>query len=123
MKKVVYPTNLKYCKSGTFRENFIFTNSVKRHTCDVKNSRLGHDLPIPVIKRVISQFREDFIFTKLHICEVKFHENKTLTKISEFTVASGYDHEIPQLQTTDKITELHGSFTEHQQPQRLQKHD
>ena len=34
---------------------------------------------------------------------------------------SEYDHEIPQLQTTDKTTELHGSFTEHQQPKRLQK--
>ena len=33
--------------------------------------RLGHDLPISVNKRVIHKaFREDFIFRKLHICEV-----------------------------------------------------
>ena len=32
-----------YCKSGKFRENFIFANSVKRHICDVKNLQLGHD--------------------------------------------------------------------------------
>ena len=44
----------KYCKSGNFRENFIFVNSVKQHTSEVKNSRQGHDLPIPVIDRVIS---------------------------------------------------------------------
>ena len=37
-----------YCKSGNFRENFIFANSVKRHIWGVKNSRLGHDLPASV---------------------------------------------------------------------------
>ena len=25
-----------YCKSGNFRENFIFANSVKRYICDAK---------------------------------------------------------------------------------------
>ena len=35
--------------------------------------------------RVISPFREDFIFTKLRIY-AKFHENKTFMKISEFKV-------------------------------------
>ena len=50
-----------YCKSGNFRKNFIFANSVKRHTCDIKNSRLRHDLPISVIVSVILRFREDFI--------------------------------------------------------------
>ena len=32
---IVDPSH-SYCKSGNFRENFIFANSVKRHTCDVK---------------------------------------------------------------------------------------
>ena len=50
-----------YCKSGNFSKNFIFANSVKRHICDAKNSRLGHDLPISVKDLVISAFREDFI--------------------------------------------------------------
>ena len=68
-----------YCKFGNFRENFIFTNSVKRHIYPVENSRLGHDLPTSANDRLISTFRKDFIFTKLH-------ENKTLVKISEFTV-------------------------------------
>ena len=36
---------LKYCKFGNFRMNFIFTNSLKRHICHVKNSGLGHDSP------------------------------------------------------------------------------
>ena len=45
--------------------NFIFMNHIKRHFCDVKNSRLGHDLPISVKDRVISLFRENFVFTKL----------------------------------------------------------
>ena len=38
-----------YCKFGNFRENFIFANSVKRHICNNKSSRLGHDLPISYI--------------------------------------------------------------------------
>ena len=52
----------EYCKFGNFRENFIFANSINRHICDVK--------PSSVNDRVISPFREDFIFTKLRICEV-----------------------------------------------------
>ena len=35
-----------YCKFENFPENFIFAYSVKRHICDVKNSKLGHYLPI-----------------------------------------------------------------------------
>ena len=38
--------NVLYCKSGNFRDNFIFTNSVKRHIYDVKSLQLGHDKPI-----------------------------------------------------------------------------
>ena len=56
--------------SDFFRKNFIFANSVKRHICDAKNSQIGHDLRILVNDRVISAFREDFIFTKLRICKV-----------------------------------------------------
>ena len=58
----------------------IFANSVK-NICDIKNSRKGHDLPIPANDRVISPFREGFILTKLHVCE-----NEPLEKISKFTV-------------------------------------
>ena len=39
---------LVYCKFGNFRENFIFANSIISHICDVKKSRLLHDLPISV---------------------------------------------------------------------------
>ena len=41
------------CKFKTFRENFIFANNVKRHVCDVKNTRLEPDIPISVNSRVI----------------------------------------------------------------------
>ena len=61
---------LDYCKPGNFRDNFIFRNSIKIHICDAKNLRLGHDSRILVNNRVISVFREDFVFTKLRICEV-----------------------------------------------------
>ena len=33
-----------YYKFGNFCEYFIFANSVERHVCHVKNSRLWHDL-------------------------------------------------------------------------------
>ena len=46
---------LHYRKSGNFRENFIFVNSVKRHKCDQKILGLGYDLPISVNDTVISQ--------------------------------------------------------------------
>ena len=45
----------KYCKFG---DNFIFANYVKRHICAVKNSQLGHDLPLSGNDRVISPFRK-----------------------------------------------------------------
>ena len=57
-----------YCKFGNFRENFIFTKSVKIHVSDVLNSPLGHDLPISVNDRVILPFCEDFTFAQLGIC-------------------------------------------------------
>ena len=44
--------------------------AIKRHICDSKNSRLGHDLHTSGNDSVISAFREDLIFTKLRICEV-----------------------------------------------------
>ena len=72
-----------YCKSGNFHENFIFADSIKRHICDFKNWRIGHDVPILVNDRVISPFREDSIFIKLR-------ENKILAKISEFTVFQNF---------------------------------
>ena len=60
-----------YCKFGNFRENFIFGKSVQRHNCHVIISRQGHYLPTSVNDRVISPFREGFIFMKLFRgCEV-----------------------------------------------------
>ena len=63
-----------YCKSGNFRENFVFANSVKKHICDVKMSRLRHVLSALVDGKVISPFLAGFIFTKLRnvkFCEIK----------------------------------------------------
>ena len=59
-----------YCRFGNFREHFIFANSIKRHISDGKNSRLRQYLRISINDRVISPFREGFIFTKLRTCEV-----------------------------------------------------
>ena len=72
-KQVLWQTvkiQMQFCKSGNFREIYIFTISAKRHICDAKSLRLGHDLPISVNDRVLSPFREDFIFAKLRMCEV-----------------------------------------------------
>ena len=76
---------LRYCKFGNFHENFIFANSAKRHIWDVQTSRLRHDLPISVNDIVILSFREGLIFRKVRIY-AKFCKNKTLAKISKFSV-------------------------------------
>ena len=70
-----------YCKFRNFREICIFANSVKRHIIHVKNSQLGHDLSTSVNDRVIS-----LGFYVANFENAKFRENKTLAKISEFTV-------------------------------------
>ena len=75
---VLLPTTVKFCKSRNFRENFIFENSVKKHICDAKYSRLVHCFSISVNDSVISQFHEDFIFTKFRISEIR--KNETLAK-------------------------------------------
>ena len=49
--------------------NLIFTNNVKIHVCDVKNSRLGHNLPASVNDSDVNVSR-GFIFAKLRECEV-----------------------------------------------------
>ena len=59
-----------YCKLKIFRKNLNFTNSVKREFFHIKNSPLGHDLPILVKDTMISPFREGFMFMKLRLCEV-----------------------------------------------------
>ena len=81
---------IPYCKFGNFRENFIFANSVERHICDVKNSRLKHALNIHVSvnHRVISPFREGLLSRSF--AYAKYRENKTLVKISDITVYSAY---------------------------------
>ena len=57
--------------------------------CHGKHSRLGYDLLVPtkLNDRVISPFREGFIFLR-NFAAAKFRENKSLTKISDFTVLS-----------------------------------
>ena len=72
-----------YCKFGNFCDNLIFTKSVKGHICDVENLRLRHALPISVK----DLFRH---FVRILFCRnAKFCKNKTLAKISEFTVPLG----------------------------------
>ena len=78
-----------YCKFGNFRENFIFAKNVKRQKSDTQNSRLRHDLHVLVNSRLNLLFREGF-FSR-NFAYAKFRENKTLAKISEFTVMNIYD--------------------------------
>ena len=48
----------KHCKVRNFEEKFIFANSVNRHVCHVKKSRLWHDIT------PFTPFLEGFIFIK-----------------------------------------------------------
>ena len=73
-----------YCKFGIFCDNFIFANGIVRRICDVKNSEQRHDLLISVNDRVILPLQR-VLFSR-NLAYAKFRENKTLAKISEFTV-------------------------------------
>ena len=56
---------LMYYKFRNIREDVIFLKSDKTHICEVKNSQLGHDLPIPVNDRVIARNRGNLIVMKI----------------------------------------------------------
>ena len=60
-------SSIRYCKFGNFCENFNYANSIKRHICDVKNSRLGHDLPSSVNYRMITLFHEGLFSQTWHM--------------------------------------------------------
>ena len=66
-------------KIRNFRENSIFANSIKIHICDVRNSRVGHDLPTSVNDSGFAISR-GFIFAKVlfsrNFAYAKFRENK-----------------------------------------------
>ena len=82
--------NFDYCKSGNFCENFNFMISVKRHTFDQKISRLGYDLLISVVERVILSFCENFIFTKFR--EKNARENFLILSTTCITKYSEVNH-------------------------------
>ena len=75
-----------YCIFRNFGENFIFANSVKIHICDVKNSRLRHDLPTSVNDRVILPFFVRVIFPRNFA--YKFGENKTHKKFQIYIIST-----------------------------------
>ena len=60
-------------------------NSVIRHICGVKNSRLGPDLPTSVNDSDFAISRV-FYFHETSHAYAKFREIKTFAKIFEFTV-------------------------------------
>ena len=64
-KEVDEVSDQKYCKLGNFHKNFIFVDSIKRHICAVRNSRLVQDIRISVNKRVILPFTRVLISRKL----------------------------------------------------------
>ena len=53
--KLLYSNFSSLSMKISFSEEFYFRNSVKRHVCDIKNWRLGHDLPKSLNDRVISR--------------------------------------------------------------------
>ena len=55
----------RYFKECLCANTISTVNSEIFANCDVKESRLGHDLPISVNDRVILSFLEDFIFHEI----------------------------------------------------------
>ena len=69
MKLRVSEVLLCTVKSEVFARILFFRIALKDNFAPLK-SRLAYDLPISVTDRMISLFRDDFIFTKLRICKV-----------------------------------------------------
>ena len=67
---LLYKNRRKTVNSEVFTRIIFSIIVLKRHICYIKNSQLGHYLPISVKDTVISPFREDFIFTNFSRCEV-----------------------------------------------------
>ena len=63
----------------------IFVNSVKRHICDIKKSRIGHYLPISENDRVISSILKGLIFTKLRIFSIELNCRENIRIFSTLT--------------------------------------
>ena len=78
----LYPAESEYCKSWNFRESFIFVNSDTRHICDKKIATRAWFI---YISKQQSDVPNSWGF---NFHETLFCENKTITKISEFTVIS-----------------------------------
>ena len=86
---MVVQLHVRYCKFGNFRENLFSRIALKDIFATKKKLRLERELHVPtsVNERVISQFREGFIFMKLR-------EIKTRAKISEYTVSKAHTLDI-----------------------------
>ena len=66
----------------------LFSRIALKDILATRTIRESPDLPISVINRVIWQFR-DTLFSR-NFAYAKFRENKTLAKISEFTVLGNF---------------------------------
>ena len=73
-----------YCKFRIFAKILFLRIAFKDILGGLKIFSLGHDLHTSVNDRVFAILRGFSFHETSHICEV--YENKTLTKISEFTV-------------------------------------
>ena len=92
-------------------ENFIFANSVKRRICDVKNSRLRHDLLTSRNDIMVSPLREDLIFT--------FAKIKTIAKFPNDAKSEKGDLKVDTLHPNGNCMENIDTGTE-LDPTRLQ---
>ena len=87
-ESIFHPTQIiKYCKFGSFREIFLCDYLLKDLFAMLKICDKGMIYLHQLTTRVIHPFREGFIFAKT-FASAKFHENKTLAKIFEFTVTN-----------------------------------
>ena len=94
------PIYLKYCKCENFRENFIFVNSDNMHICHIKNRDFDVIYPHQKTTEWFRFFARFLLSRNFKLA--KFHENKILKKIFDFTV--------PSLQTVYAIENLLSGF-------------
>ena len=88
--------------SQIFARAIFFTNSVKRHICDIKIRNWDMIYLHQKNDGAISPFRERISLSQ-YFASAKYRQNKTLAKNSEFTVISMYHSIVTKMSTTNQF--------------------
>ena len=94
-----------YCKSGNFRENFIFANIVQRHIYGAKYSRLGYDFSISVNESDFAILR-GFYFHETSHAFAKIKPSRKFLNL-QYLIEGLLDRDLLPVESLCCVLELH----------------